>query len=148
MIALSISKYGYHERGFSYIEVLIAITLVAVTLIPTLEALQTGIQGAGIHESYTVNQYQVIAKMEEVLAEPIEALDAAAQAAGNASTPTSYSDTVGTPNRRLVFLSRYDGDNADGDDDPFTDVDEGLIWVRVEIEATVHAMETLTNHLD
>ena len=148
MIALSISRYGYHERGFSYAEVLVAITLVAVTLIPTLEALQTGIQGAGIHESHTVNQHQLFAKMEEVLAEPIEALDAAAQAAGNASTPTNYSDTAGTPNRRLVFLSRYDGDNADADDDPFTDVDDGFIWVRVEIEATVHTMETLTNNLN
>ena len=42
-------------------------------------------------------------------------------------------------------MSRYDGDNADGDDDPLTGTDDGLLHVRVEIEDTVYVFETLTS---
>ena len=132
------------QRGFSYVEVLVATVLVAICLVPALEALQTGIQGAAVHESDTVNKNRLSAKLEEVLAAPLSDLDAAALAAGDTTTPTSYSDTAGTTDRRLVYLSRFDGDNADADDDPFTGVDEGLIWVRVAIENSAHALETLT----
>jgi hypothetical protein len=44
-----------------------------------------------------------------------------------------------------VFLSRYDGDNADGDGDPFTGTDGDLIWVRVEIPGTTLDIEALTS---
>ena len=72
-------------------------------------------------------------------------MDAAALAAGDATVPTSFSDSAGTNDRRLVYLSRYDGDNADADDDPFTGVDDDLIWVRVAIENSTQALETLTS---
>jgi hypothetical protein len=80
--------------------------------------------------------------MEEVLARSFAELAAEEVAAGGA--PSAYSDGAGAPDRRLVLLSRYDGDNADGDDDPFTGKDAGLLWVRVEIEGTDHVLETLT----
>jgi hypothetical protein len=41
-------------------------------------------------------------------------------------------------------LSRYDADDADGDDDPFTGTESGLIWVRVILADTVHGFESLT----
>ena len=44
---------------------------------------------------------------------------------------------------RQVFLSRYDGDNADADDDPFTGTDDGLLWVRVAIDGSEQAIETV-----
>ena len=53
------------------------------------------------------------------------------------------SDPGGTENRRKVFIGRYDGDNADADDDPFTGVDDGLLWVRVRIDGTHYDVETL-----
>lgn len=121
-----------------------ATVLIAICMVPALEALQSGIQGAAVHESNAVNQQRLNAKLEEVLAAPLSDLDAAALAAGDTTTPTGYSDSAGTNDRRLVYLSRYDGDNADADDDPFTGVDEGLIWVRVAIDNSTHARETLT----
>ena len=44
-----------------------------------------------------------------------------------------------------MFLARYDGDDADSDGDPFTGGDEGLLWVKVEIEGTAHVIETLVS---
>ena len=58
---------------------------------------------------------------------------------------TVYSDAAGATNRRLVYLSRYDADNADGDNDFFTGMDAGLVWVRVELEGTTQAIEGLTS---
>ncbi len=130
------------ESGFSYAEVLVATLLLAVSLVPALEALQTGILASSIDESLTRLHYHLTSKMEEVLAESFPALEAAEAAAGGA--PTSYSDAVASPDRRLVFLSPYDGDNADADDDPSTGTDDGLLLVRVEIEASAHAVESLT----
>jgi len=44
---------------------------------------------------------------------------------------------------RNVFLSRYDGDNADTNNNPFDGVDAGLIWVRVEIAGSSLSIESL-----
>ena len=57
--------------------------------------------------------------------------------------PEPFSDAVGTESRRLVFLARYDGDDADGDNDPFTGTDAGLLWLRVTIENGPRALETV-----
>ena len=150
-----------HQAGISLVEVLVATVLLAVALVPMLDALQTGIQGAAIHESAATDHYQLLARMEEVLAEPFSNLQSAAAAAGNKNTPTSYSDVPGVPQRRLVYLSFYDAANSDADNDPFTiadansdadndpytgtDVDIDLLWVHVEIEGSVQIRETLTS---
>ena len=57
--------------------------------------------------------------------------------------PPPYSDAAGTESRRLVFLARYDGDDGDGDKDPFTGTDAGLLWVRVTIEDSPRSLETV-----
>ena len=130
--------------GFSYIEVLAATVLLAIALVPALEALQVGMHGADVHREATEEHYHVAGKMEEVLAEPFDQLVAAAAAAGAPTVPTSYSEAPATFRRRLVYLSKYDGDDADADNDPFTGVDDDLVWVRVEIENTAQALETLS----
>lgn len=135
--------YRGGQSGISYIEVLIAAALIAVSLVPMMDAVRTATIGAGIHEDAAVQNLHLIATLEDVLAEPFSSLAAAAAAAGSESTLTSYSDLAGSNNRRLVFLSLYDGDNADTDNDPFTGTDQGLMWVRVEIEGTAQAIETL-----
>jgi type II secretory pathway pseudopilin PulG len=136
--------------GFSYTEVLVATMLIAVALVPALEALQPGIQGSGIQQIHTEDHSLLRAKLEQTLSQPFTDLEAAAQAAGDSTTPSSYSDSVNTAQgrtvNRQVFLSRYDGDNADTDDDPFTDTDDDLLWVRVGIQDTEQAIETLTNN--
>jgi len=129
--------------GFSYIEVMVATLLIAVSLVPAMEALQTGLRGSAIHRDTVEEHYYLQARLEEVLAEPISALEAATLAAGGPAVQSSYSDLPGTNRRRIVYLSRYDGDNADTDGDPFTGTDPGLLWVRVEIEGTEQSVESL-----
>ena len=136
--------------GFSLVEVLVATVLIAITLVPAMDALLPGMAGGGIHETRSEDHYRLLAKIEEVLAEPFSDLDAAAIAAGSPTTATlTYSDTFTYPDGRQItrniFLSRYDADNADADDDPFTGVDDGLLWVRGTIAASSLRIETLTS---
>ena len=146
-------RYSTHKHGkmagLSYVEVLIATVLIAIVLVPAMDALVPAVVGSGIHETYTEDHYQLNALLEEVLAEPLTDLDAAATIAGNPTTATSYSDVYtygdGRQISRNVFLSRYDGDNADSDNNPFTGIDEGLIWVRVEIANTTLSMQSLSS---
>ena len=130
------------ETGFSYVEALLAVAVLALALVPALDALQTAFTGAAVHEELLGRQQSIATRIEEVVAEPFASLDEAAQAAGSETAASSYSDPAG-PNRMAVFLSRYDGDNADTDNDPFTGTDEGLIWVRVAMEDTIHELTTL-----
>ncbi len=131
--------------GFSYVEVLVATFLIAIVLVPALDTLQSGIQGSGIHASRAEDHYHITGKVEEVLARPFDELGQEADAAGSPTVIVhAYSDSAGTDARRLVYLSRFDADNADADNDPFTGTDGGVIWVQVQIENTNDTIETLT----
>ncbi len=132
------------QRGLTYIEVLVATVIVSFCLAPAIDALSTGLRGAAVSQDLTVQHYRLLEKMEDVLAESYGSLKSAAEAAGSETVPSSYSDAVATPNRRLVFLSEYDADNADADNDPFTGKDANLLWVRVKIENMALSMESLT----
>lgn len=130
--------------GFSYTEVLIATFLIAIALVPALESLYSGIQGSDIHAALSDQHFRLIGKLEQVLARPFGELQQEADAAGGPSIIVGdYSDAAGSDARRLVYLARYDGDNADNDNDPFSGVDQGLLWVKVQIEATDRVIETL-----
>jgi hypothetical protein len=133
--------------GFSYVEVLVATTLIVLALVPALDALIPGISGSDIHESLAEDHYRLAGRLEQVLVEPFHDLQTEAIAAGNPSTPTAYSDVYtyadGRQITRDVFLSRYDGDNADADNDPFTGTDDGLLWVRIAIAGTGMSIESL-----
>lgn len=140
---------GRRMGGFTYVEVLVSTTLVVICLLPALDALSVGVRGSSIHETYTMDHYHLTAMMETVLAEPYNDLDDEAVAVGDPNTATAYSDTVATTDGRTlvrqVYLSRYDADNADSDNDFFTGTDAGLLWIRVELEGTAYSMERLTN---
>ena len=132
------------NMGFSYTEVLIATLLIAILLTPALESLYSGTQASEFHANLVANQHRLSGKLEEVLTEPFAALAQEADAAGSPNVVVdAYSDTAGSQSRRLVYLARYDGDNADADNDPFTGTDQGLLWVRVQIEDTHIMLETL-----
>lgn len=133
-------KIARHQSGISYVEVLVAVIIVAITVIPATNAIRGSMDAAESDSQATVNHYRLMSKLEEVLAEPFSAVFA--QAAGSA-TATVYSDTIGSVDRRVVFIATYDGDNADADNDPFTGADLGLLWVRVEIEGSVNALQAL-----
>ncbi len=133
------------QAGVSYIEVLIATALIAISLVPMTNAMRDAIGASAAHEDTAIQQLHMLAKMEDVLAQAFSTLETAATEAGSASVPTRYSDLDGSENRRLVYLSLYDGDNADSDDDPFTGVDAGLLWIRTEIEGTLMSVESLVS---
>ena len=136
--------------GLTYVEVLIATALIAITLIPAIKALAPAAQGMSIHETRTLRHYELTAMLEDVLANTFSELDAEAVAINDPTVAsTTYSDAPATNNRRLVYLSRYDADNADGNGDFFdAGMDAGLLWVRVEIEGTDQAIESLTSVYD
>ncbi len=135
--------------GLTYVEVLIAIVLITMALVPAIDALHPAAQGSGIHRSHSARHYHLTAKLEEVLAESFSALDTEAMAINDPTVASSvHSDLVTAANRRLVFLSRYDADNADADNDFFTGKDAGLIWLRIELAGTRHAIESLTSVYD
>ncbi|MBL3591503.1 MAG: hypothetical protein JMN24_17220 [gamma proteobacterium endosymbiont of Lamellibrachia anaximandri] len=135
---------AHQATGFSYTEVLVAITLISILLIPALESLHSGVLGSGIHSAHANHHHRLTGKMEEILAKSFSSLEQEADAAGGpAVVVDAYSDTAGTASRRLVYLARYDGDNIDADNNPFTDVDAGLLWVNVQIEGENQALESL-----
>ena len=131
------------QDGLTLVEVLITMVLLTVLLVPAMQALRTSVTGANVHGELADNHFRLTSRMEELLVEPFGDLQDAAVAAGGPGIPTSYSDAAGPPGRLIVYLSRYDGDNADGDNDPFTGTDDGLLWIRVEAEGTVHDLHTL-----
>ena len=129
-------------------------SLIAIALVPAINALQTGILSAGIHQSLTNQHYQRLKKMEEINAEPFANLLAAAKIAANKTIATSYSDAIGANDRRLIYIALYDADadpftltdpNADGDNDLYTGSTANLIWIRVETEGTAQGIETLVS---
>ena len=135
------------QLGLSYVEVLVASVLISLILFPALEALYPGIQGAAINKTQTIDHFYLQDKMEQSLALPFTQLEATAIAIADSTLATGYSDSVITPDgrsiTRQVFLATYDGDNADGDNDPFTGADPGLLWLRVSIAQSVLALETV-----
>jgi hypothetical protein len=133
------------QTGVTYIEVLIASILIVISLVPMTDAVRGAIDGSFEHEEAVVQHLQLTAILEDVLTEPFSSLEEAAITAAGSTVPTSYSDNVGSDNRRLIYLSLYDGDNADSDDDPFTGVDQGLMWIKVEIEGTLLSIESLVS---
>ncbi len=131
------------QHGLTLVEVLVTIALLAVLLVPVVNALTTSSQGAEVHRELAGNQFRLTSRLEELLAEPFADLEAAAIAAGSPQTATSYSETPGIPGRLVVYLSACDGDNADGDNDLFTGTDGGILWIRVEVENTIHDLQTI-----
>lgn len=132
------------EAGLTLVEVLVSMVLLSILLIPAIQAIQTGVAGADVHADVTTSHYRISSRLEELLAEPFADLADAAAAAGSPTTASSYSEAAGPPARLLVYLSLYDGDNADADNNGFTGTDPDLLWVRVEIENSVFSLETVT----
>lgn len=130
-------------RGVHYVEAAVALLILAVTIVPAMDAVRGGVQVAS-SDGTAASWHAARDKIEEVLSRPFAELDAAATAAGGPGNPSSYSEASGTAGRRIVYLARYDGDNADGDNDPFTGGDAGLLWIRVAIEGSPVALTTLT----
>ncbi len=130
------------QAGLSYVEVLVATLLIAIALVPMLESLQPGLQGSEIQQQQSRVHFALRGKLETVLAEPFASLDAAATAAGSHSAASSYSDLAAAVPHE-VFIWRYDVDNADNDDDPYTGGEADLLWLSIASEDGTFRIQTL-----
>ncbi|MCB1753921.1 MAG: hypothetical protein KDJ38_00270 [Gammaproteobacteria bacterium] len=155
------ARPGSRQAGLSYVEVVVSIVIISAALVPALQAVQSGIQSATVHEDLAQKHYYLLSKMQEVQATSFDELLAAADAAGAHTAASSYSDASGTDDRRVVYLSFYDADDSDGDNNPFTiddpntdgdnnpytaSLDEAgvpLVWIRTEIQNSPFSLETL-----
>jgi type II secretory pathway pseudopilin PulG len=132
------------QAGISLPEVLAAIIIIAVTAVPVADTIRGSMAVAESDAAAVSRHYHLVSKMEEVLAEPFASLNAAAL---GPATVSPYSDDAGSDERRMVYIAAYDGDNADGDKDPSTGTDEGLLWIRVEIEGRPESLQALRSDL-
>jgi len=141
MTALALSPI-HRAAGLSYIEVIVATLLLAVALVPMMEALAPGVQGSQIHRDRAEINFALAGKLETVLTQPFDDLDAEATAAGDYKTATSYSDVAATVPHQ-VFIWRYDVDDADGDGDVFTGGEDDILWLRVATTDGLIDLQTL-----
>lgn len=150
-IVMPLSK-PHKQHGFSYVEVLVAMFIIALAVAPAMNALQSGIQGAGIHQHNTRQYYALLSRMETMMAESYDSLLLAAEIAGNSTTASSFSDPSGQAERIVVNLALYDGDadpftitdaNSDGDNNIYTGDTARLLWIEVKLENSAYALESL-----
>ena len=133
-----------YSSGFFYIEVVVAVMLIAIVLVPASDLLAGALRGSEVHKRQSAAHYHLLAKMEQVLAEPLSDLRSQADNTGSATVIVeAYSDSDDASPRRLVFLSRYDGDNADGDNNGFSGAEPDLLWVKVQIQGSDMQVVTL-----
>jgi len=130
------------QRGFSYVEILLSVVLLAILLVPALEALHSGIAGGGT-SSLAARELMLRDKMERVLARPFADLYSETYLPGGnttASISAPLSDIAGAPDRRNVVLYRYDASTR-----ALSDSDTGLVFVSVyyEAEGSARALNTL-----
>ena len=138
------ARPGPDERGFSYAEVLISVVLIAVALVPAMEALTPAIQGVTVQETAVTEHYHLKAKLEETLALPFDELSQEAEILGDPAVFSAvYSDLPAAENRRLVYLAHIDADNADADDNAFTGIETDLRWIRVAISGSHRRLDSV-----
>lgn len=121
----------FMQRGFSYAEVLLSVLLIAILLVPALQALTGAI--AGSSSNLAARQFALRGKLEEALSQPFGKLYAETYlAGGNTATSVSanFSDLAGITDRRVVVLYRFDA--ATG---ALSAGDTGLLYVSVYYEA-------------
>jgi hypothetical protein len=147
------------NRGLSYMEVMVAVFLLMLIIIPLMRSLEWGINTQKIVHKQQELVWHLQSKMAEVKVRKITALLEAAHTAGAYTTASSYSDAPATENRRLVYVWYYDINNVDADNNPFTifdantdadsdpftgtDVVMDLVWIKVAIENTPFELVTL-----
>jgi len=130
MQALYKTNYSKHH-GFSYIEVLLYVVLIAVLLVPDMQVLNGAISGSA--SNVAARQLNLRNKMEEVLSKPYSTLYAVTSVSGGntaTSISTSLSDASGTVDRRAVTIYRYDTTT-----NALSATDTGVLFVNVYYEA-------------
>lgn len=148
--ALLSKPFNCKNSGFSYMEVMLAASILAVALVPIMRS-AADLQNQAAAKQQDIESFWALQALSEtVQAESFDDLISVAAVANGASTPTSYSDAAGSPQRRLIYIYAYDWNNSDADDDPLTIADPNLdadnnpftgsspdielLWYRAQIE--------------
>ena len=90
------------QRGFGYIEALVAVVLLAIAIVPALDALSNATRGAPTADRDDDLWQAVANKLSDVAGARFDDLDAAATAAGSATTATTLSDATTTTPRVMI----------------------------------------------
>ena len=126
------------EAGLAYVEVMVALLLVTVCLVPALGALQSALLGSQALADAATCDTLLRNRMEEVLGKPYSVLLAETNLSGGntpGSVSAALSDPAG-PARRIVIVYRTDGTAVSA-------ADTGLIRVRVAWEAGGTGLESM-----
>ena len=113
-------------NGFSLIELLLAMTIMIIALVPLMDSITDSFQYAQAGEENTFLLNHGRQKMEDVLAMRFDMVPVSA----SPGTPTALSDTVtiaGKTVNRLVLVDLYDGD---GDAVPDSDLKKVTVVVQ------------------
>ncbi len=136
------ARHAALQKGFGYVEVLVSVTLLAVLLVPALQAMESGIRNA-VTPAIAARAPLLHAKIEEVLSAPFPELYAATYLAGanTAGVNATFSDAAGATDRRIVVLYRYDVATK-----ALSGNDTGLVFVSAYYSAdgSASALSTLT----
>jgi prepilin-type N-terminal cleavage/methylation domain-containing protein len=114
------------SNGFSLIELLLAVVILIIALVPIMDSITASYQYAKAGKENTIYLNYGRQKMEDVLAMSFDTV-AVSAAPG---TPTAMSDTVtvaGKTVNRLVLVELYDGD---GDSIPDSDLKKVTVIVQ------------------
>lgn len=124
-------------KGYTYLEVLVALLVFAIALVPAMEAMQSSLggirqSGAATTTRDVSDEQAAINKMERLLA-----LDTATLSASPSGVSTAHgtlSDASTTVPRCLVYTSWYKPEEA-LEADRFVSVSTSkLLWVKVAVE--------------
>ncbi len=135
-------------RGYSYVEVLVAAIILAGALVPASGALRDVLHASTLSRELLALQYEAFGAFEMLQTAPFGQLDGQAQATGGTTPSTLYSEPASTPNRMLVWVAPHDLDNADGDGNALTGVDDGVVRLWLEMEGTTIRYETVIGELE
>ena len=116
----------YSERGFSLIELLLAMVIMIIALAPLMDSITSSFHSTHVGEENTMLVNYAREKMEDVLAMKFLDVDVSAPA----GTPTALSDTVtifGRTVNRDVVVELYDGD---GDSMPDSDLKKITVMIK------------------
>ena len=136
-------KADHGSNGFAFLEVLVAAAILAVALVPASSALRAANEHGRASRDHLTVEYLALAKLEAALAASWDTLNNEAVITGGLTESTLWSDPAGPTNRRLVYVSPHDINNADGDNNLLTGVEAGILRVRVEVSGTNILYQTL-----
>jgi prepilin-type N-terminal cleavage/methylation domain-containing protein len=123
------------ENGFSLIELLLAVTILVIAIVPLMDSITASFQYTQAGRENTVFLNYARQKMEDVLAMRFDSIPVSA----SPGTPTALSDTVtiaGQSVNRIVLVDLYDGN---GDSVPDSDLKKVTVMVQEVQYDTLYA---------